>query len=135
MSWVCPGCGRSFRNTNQWHSCVKTKTDDLFINKNPYVYNLFEKLKAEVKRFGEVKIHSSKSTINFSVENTFLVLKPKRERLDIEFLLDEEIIEHPVYKSFKAYKSRYALFARIESNDDITNTLLKLLKRSYKLSH
>jgi hypothetical protein len=88
-----------------------------------------------VKKFDEVKIHCSKSTINFSVENTFLVIKPKRERLDIEFLMDDEIIEHPVYKSFKAYKSRYALFARIESEDDINKNLLKLLKRSYKLSH
>lgn len=56
------------------------------------------------------------------------------EWLDVEFLLDEEIIEPPVYKSFKPYKTRYALFARVKSEDDINKNLPKLMKRSYNLS-
>jgi len=134
MAWVCPNCGRSFKNPHQQHSFVKTNIDELFVNKNPVVYSVFERLKSEIKKFGKVKVHASKSAINFSVENTFCVAKPKREWLDIEFLMDEEIIKPPVYKSFKAYKSRYALFARLHSEEDFNKNLLKLLKKSYNLS-
>lgn len=134
MAWLCPNCGRSFKNPNQQHSCVKTNIENLFINKSPVVYSLYEKLKKEIKKLGDVKIHASRSTINFSVENTFCVVKPKREWLDIEFLMDEEIIVPPVYKSFKLSKTKFALFSRLENEDDINTNLLKLLKRSYKLS-
>jgi hypothetical protein len=134
MAWLCPNCGRSFKNPKQQHSCVKINIDDLFVNKSPVVYSIYEKLKKEIKKFGNVKVHASKSAINFSVENTFCVAKPKREWLDVEFLLNEEIIEPPVYKSFKLSKTRYALFSRLESDGDISKNLLKLLKKSYKLS-
>ncbi len=134
MSWQCPECSRDFKHKNQPHSCVKVDINSFFNNKSPLVYTIYAKLLKEVKKFGEVKIHMSKSTINFSAEGTFLVLKPKKEWMDIEFLLDKEITGPPVYKSVAVYGSKYALYARLNMPEDIGKKLLGLLKEAYRLS-
>lgn len=33
--WTCPACGRSFKNTNQNHTCVKPENIDAYIAQQP----------------------------------------------------------------------------------------------------
>ncbi|HJY63975.1 MAG TPA: DUF5655 domain-containing protein [Ignavibacteria bacterium] len=134
MNWLCPSCGRAFKHKKQAHSCVKVKPEDLFVNTNPYVINLFEKLKKETAKIGKIKIHSSHSTINFTGGGTFMVVKPRKDRLETEIISDVELIVLPVYKSMQFSKNRFSLFVRIETEDDISRELLKLLKKAYMLS-
>ncbi len=134
-NWLCPNCGRAFKHKNQAHSCVKVKPEDLFVNTNPYVIDLFERLKKEAaKKIGKIKIHSSRSMINFTGGGTFMVVKPRRDRLETEIISDIELIVPPVYKSMQFSKNRFSLFAKIETVDDISVKLLKLIKKAYLLS-
>lgn len=133
MSWECPGCKRSFKNKNQQHSCVKVNAEDLFAGKSPVVHNIYEILTGKVKSFGDIKIHPSKSTINFSAEGTFLVFKPKKEWMEIEFISEKEIISAPVTKSIK-YGKGYALTLRIEHPDNINKKILDWIKKAYEIS-
>ena len=134
MNWICPDCGRAFKHKNQAHSCFKIKPEDFFINKSPMIFDLYQKLKRKVEKFGDIKIHASRSMINFTGGGTFMVVRPKNKWLEIEFLSDVEIDKPPVYKLFRFSKNKVAHYVRIESEDDITKNLQELLKRAYKLS-
>jgi len=134
MGWVCNNCGRTFKHINQTHSCVKINPEDFFAGKSPVVQSIYDNLKEKITSFGEIKIHASRSAINFSGSATFMVVRPKKEWLEIEFLLDEEYSKPPVYSSFHYLKNRFALKARLENETSINKTLLGLLKKAYKLS-
>lgn len=95
---------------------------------------MYDKLWSEVKKFGGVKVSPSKSTIMFVSKSTFVAVKPKEEWIDIEFLLDKEVSEFPIHKTFRANKSRVAHFVRLESPKDVNGRLIGWLKASYKLT-
>ncbi len=132
--WLCPECGRTFRNPNQAHSCVRIKPEALLQKSEPVVREIYRKLSVTVTRFGNVHVSATKSAIMFSRNSTFLAVKPKRQWLDIEYLLDTGTCAFPVYKTIRANKSRVAHFVRLESVRDISKTLEHNLKRAFRLA-
>jgi len=134
MSWTCPNCGRNFKHKNQSHTCAKIDITSVLANKSPVVLNIWERLYEIINKFGEVKTSATRQAIMFSVSHTFLAVKPKKECVDIEFLLNNETSTPPVYKTFRANKTRIAHFVRLETPDDITKKLIGMLKAAYKLS-
>ena len=94
--WDCPNCGRSFRNTNQDHSCLITDLESHFVNKQQQVIDTFVNIKNEVIKLEGVRINSVKNAILFQAKSNFLAVKPKKTHLDIEFVLDERIEEFPI---------------------------------------
>jgi hypothetical protein len=65
--------------------------------------------------------------------STFLAVKPKKSRVDIEFILDKEIHEFPVHKTIRYTKRRWAHFVRLAHSKQISKKLLGWLKASYRL--
>lgn len=132
--WTCPVCNRSFRNKNQDHSCEKSDPARHFLNKDPVVIELFEKLLGEVTQFGDVKLNSVKNALLFTRSTNFLALKPKKKWMDIEFVLDHEVDEFPVHKTVKTSKNKWAHFVRLGSVDEIDETLVSWLRRAHEVS-
>ena len=130
MSWKCPKCGKTFRNTNQAHSCYVVSIDDHLKNKSVEVQAIVERLLNAVTKFGDITLNPVKSLIQVKAGATFLSIRPKKETVEIEFQLDEEIIKYPVYKYFRISKNRILHFAALEKKTDINKTLLSLLKKS-----
>ncbi len=132
-TWTCPDCGRQFKHRNQSHSCLRVNPDDHFVGKDPKVKETYDKLLSEVQKFGDVNVSPVRVGVMLKKGSTFLALKPKKTCLDIEFILDEEITEFPVYKTFKYTAGRWAHFVRLENPHDVTKKLLVWLRRSYDL--
>ncbi len=132
--WNCPNCGRSFRNTNQDHSCMITDLESHFVNKQQNVIDTFEKIKNEVMQLEGIQINSVKNAILFQAKSNFLAVKPKKTHLAIEFVLDEKVDEFPIYKTFQATKSKWAHFVRLESPEEVDEQLILWLRKAYKIS-
>jgi len=132
--WTCPKCKRIFSNTNQDHSCILTTLESHFQNKTQIVKDTFEVLKNETLLHAGVRINSVKNAILFRVKSSFLAVKPKKEFLDIELILDEEIDEFPVHKTVQTTKTKWAHFIRLESVEEVDEQLLKWIEKAYKLS-
>ncbi len=132
--WNCPNCGRSFRNTNQDHSCMVTDLESHFVNKQQNVIDAFAVIKSEVMKLDGVKINSVKNAILFQAKSNFLAVKPKKTHLDIEFLLPEKTEEFPVYKVAQATKTKFAHFVRLESPEEVDEQLIQWLRKAYKIS-
>jgi predicted transport protein len=130
--WKCPNCGRSFRNTNQDHSCIITDLETHFVNKQQNVIDAYAVIKSEAMKLDGVKINSVKNAILFQAKSNFLAVKPKKTHLDIEFVLNERIEEFPIYKTFQATKSKIAHFVRLKSSDEVDEQLISWLKMAFK---
>ena len=62
--WRCPKCGREFSKKNQFHSCVSVSIDEHFKNKPPKLKEIFDYLRENVKKFGQIRIDAVKTAIN-----------------------------------------------------------------------
>ena len=133
MTWTCPTCQRKFKHKNQSHSCVQVDPDEHFIGKNPEVQRMYNTLISKIEKFGNINISPARNAILIKASGTFLAVKPKKQWLDIEFLLDEDIDAYPIYKTFRVSKRRVAHFVRLETSKDINTKLLGWLKRSYEV--
>ena len=132
-AWICPECGRQFKHMNQSHSCVRLNPDDLFPWKDVHVKETYDRLLAEVKKFGDVNVSPVRVGVMLKAGGTFAAVKPKKSWVDLEFILDEEISEFPVHKTFRYTAGRWAHFVRLEHSRDVSRKLLVWLRRSYNL--
>ena len=134
MPWTCPECNRKFKNTNQSHSCVIKRLDEHFIGREPQVRATYDALESRLKAIIEFRISPVINAIMFTNNVTFLAIKPKKEWIDLEFLLDYEVNEFPIHKVVKATKTRYAHFIRIQEPKNVDDQLIEWIKKAYKLN-
>jgi hypothetical protein len=133
MSWICPECGKLFRNRNQWHSCFTLNLEDHLRNKPETIRNVVLDLISEVELFGPIELNPVKSVIQVKAGATFLSIKPKKDFVELEFQLGEEIDQFPIHKTVKISRNRVLHFIYIQSGEDINDQLKTWLKDSYLL--
>jgi len=131
--WTCPDCGRKFKNTNQDHSCLITDLESHFIGKDQIVIYTFEKLKSVVMAFESVRLNPVKNAVLFSVKSHLLAVKPKKQFLDIEFVLDEPVEGFPIHKTVQASKNKWAHFVRLGSPEEVDEQLINWLRSAHRL--
>lgn len=131
--WVCPKCKRGFANKNQRHSCVKHSIDDLFEGKPLAIRQVFDLLLTRIKKFGPVRIDAVKTSVNFGGKSHFAAVWPLRNSLNVEFLLDREVKDFPVYKTQKSGATMYTHFMKVISKREVSARLLGWLREGYEL--
>ena len=134
MSWTCPKCGRSFKVLNQSHSCEITSKDHHFSGKDPIIRAIYEKIVRVVENCGPVNISFVKNAIIIAAKSTFLAVKPKKAYVDIEFLLNEEILDFPIHKTVRVSKNKVAHFVKIENPEDIDGSVTIWLRKAYRIN-
>lgn len=132
--WTCPECSRTFKNTHQEHSCMLTDLESHFKNKSQQVKDIFIILKNEMLSYEGVRINTVKKAILFRTNYNFLAVKPKKEFVDIELILDEEIDEFPIHKTVQTTKTKWAHFIRLGSEEEVDRQLTDWIKRAYNVS-
>ena len=133
MTWTCPTYGREFRNKNQEHSCARVPVDDHFKNKPIEIRMIYDRLMQEVTRFGDISVNPVNTPIQVKAGATFLSVRPKRDRLEIEFQLGREIAKLPVTKSLRISKNRVLHVAVLESYEQVNQELTQWLREAYEL--
>lgn len=134
MAWKCPSCNRTFSKSNQYHSCVKITEEEHLAYKAPNVIATYQKLIREVKKFGNVKIFPVKTSIQIVDGSTFISIQTKRDHISVEFQLNKEVNQPPVFRTVQYSKNKIAHIALLESPDDINKKFLALLRASHKLA-
>lgn len=132
--WICPKCKREFKNRNQYHSCGDFSIEKVFEKYPIEIFRLFELVHNEVKSFGKMKINPVRNSVMYSVNSTFLALKPNSKYLLIEFASGIAHDEFPVEKCIQVSKKEFAHIMRIERKEEIDSQLISWLKESYLLN-
>jgi hypothetical protein len=133
MNWICPNCGKSFRNKNQTHSCAIVSVEEHLINKPDNITKLYKILMAEISNFGDIEINPVVSSIQLRIGATFASIKLKKDMIIVEFHLPYKWEEFPVFQTIKASNQRFYHIASIHEPEDISLTLIQKLLESYKL--
>ena len=134
MSWKCPRCGRNFKVPNQSHSCEITNADHHFSGKDPVIREIFDKIIRALEGCGPLNINYVKHAIIVMAKSTFLAIKPRKTYVDIEFLLNVEINEFPIHKTFRVSKNKVAHFIKVESPDEIDDTVTLWLQKACRIN-
>ena len=135
MSWTCPGCDRTFRHTNQWHSCIRRTVSDHLKNKPDLIKEILHKLIGVVSAFDGVVVDPVKTAIQFKAGATFLSVKVKKDCLQLEFQLRDEVDEFPIYRNVRVSKERVLHFAVLEEPEEIEGPLVDWLREAHDLIH
>ncbi|MBE0648189.1 MAG: hypothetical protein IH596_10425 [Bacteroidales bacterium] len=86
-----------------------------------------------VKSFSDVQVSSVKNAILVSSVSTFLALKVKKDRVEIEFVLTEVREGFPVNKVVRVSKNRVAHFVAVGSPEEVDDHLLGLITQAYQV--
>lgn len=80
--WKCAGCGRSFANRNQVHTCGPPgDLDEHFTGTASEVRAVFDRVLAAVSAFGPVEVLPEKTRIALHVRMSFAAFTPRRRWL------------------------------------------------------
>jgi hypothetical protein len=130
--WACPKCNRKFKSSNQAHSCAVMSIDSHFEKKQPAVRLTYDKVISEVRKLCDVRVTAVKSGILVSSKSNFLSFKPRTDHLEVEFLLEHELDEFPVYKVFRLSRKKVAHYVKVGSAEEVDRNLIELILLSYK---
>jgi hypothetical protein len=129
--WLCAGCGRSFANRNQTHSCGRHGLEAHFEGKPAAIRGLFD---AFVERLGEIgpfEILPEKTRIAFHVRMSFAQLAPKRDWIDGHLVLAAPS-PRPFVRRIESFSPRnHVHHFRIGSESDLSPEFLALLSEAY----
>jgi hypothetical protein len=134
MSWTCPQCGRKFKTERHYHSCDVVTMDDHLKKCTPEIKKLAEKIFKMALSWKNVQITPLKSMILITAGMNFMSMKPKKEWLEIEFILEEEINEFPIYKTLRYTRNKVVHSVKIDSEEDLNLQLTDWLKQAYNLT-
>lgn len=135
MAWTCPVCGKTFAKPKQSHKCEQVDIDDLFDGKAAYLPGLYATLLQRVQERFPCRPSFSRKAITMYAANhqSFLVVHPKRDALDLWFPLDRKEQTFPIFKIIQASKSRYAHYVRLEVPEEIDALLLTWIAEAHQL--
>ena len=131
--WMCAKCKRKFKTKNQWHSCVIVDPEELLSESHSSVKAIYNELRKHCLPLGEFKIDTTKSCLYFIDQERFLVIKPKKSLLVLEFVLNRPIDVFPVIKVIKIGKSKYAHRLVMEDAEDLTSEVLGWIFEAHAL--
>lgn len=134
MSWTCPHCNRKFHTERKYHSCNIVSMDDHLKKCSPEIKLLVDDILNMVLKWENTQVNPLKSTILVTAGTNFLSLKPRKDSIDLEFILEEEINEFPIYKIVPYGKLKRVHFIKIDSKEDFNPQLKNWIKKAYEIS-
>jgi len=130
--YECPDCHRPLANPKQWHNCVSISIDSLFVGKKLELEFIFDQLLATVVDWENVAVSATQNCIVFVKTQTFLVVRPMKQVLDLKFYLSEKHEGAPIYKSCE-YAGKWEHHIRIGEIEALDAQVFAFLRQSYAL--
>lgn len=131
--WTCPTCNRQFVRTKQQHSCKHVSIESHFSNKN-HAKTLFDHLQTSIKQaIGPYTVLSLPCCIHLSGPYDFLAVLPKKDRIEIRFILHREISSPKRKTSVMVSNTTIKHCIDVQSVQDIDTELLGWLTEAYHL--
>lgn len=131
--WTCPNCQRGFRNANQYHSCDSGSLEDHFVNKQPYLREIYNRLMETLNQLGPMQIQIIKSAIYIKKRSTFLAIKTRKDHLMIEFSLNREMNNPKIEKTLRLSPHKIVHVIHLGKKEEIDHELVTWLGQSYSL--
>lgn len=131
--WQCPKCQRRFEKIGQIHSCQTKPLEAHFLNKET-AKEIFEALSKEISdKVGKVEVVSIPCCIHLFGHYDFLAALPKKDRLEIRFVLNKMLETDRLKASVPVSKTEFKNCIDVFSAKEIDEELISWLKEAYYL--
>ena len=100
-------------------------------DKDPLVTEIYERLIAELQKFGPLKIEPKKTSIHLANRFGFAGVYTQQKAINLEVHLNYRLINQRVVKVEQASANRYHHTIKLVSTEDIDSELLTWLKQAY----
>lgn len=111
--------------------CVEQDMDRLFENRPDNLILAFDALLTKVIDWEPNSVGASKNAIVFTNQKAWLIVRPMTKELDVKFY-HEEPLQNERFKKVKKWASRYAHHIRIQSEEEIDEEMLRLLRIGFE---
>lgn len=132
--WTCPGCGRTFANARQRHTCAALGgLDRHFAASAPHVRATFDAILAAVRRLGPVSVLPEKTRIALHVRMSFAAFTPRRRWLNGHLVLARRV-DSPRFSRVETYSPRNVLHAvRLTAPEEVDDEFIGWLGEAYEV--
>src|SRR5205085_12643507 len=100
-------------------------------DKEQIVTNLYEKLIAELQKFGPLKIEPKKTSIHLGNRFGFAGVYARKDYINLEVHLNYKLTSDRVTKAEQASRNRFHHTIKLTKQKDIDKELLTWLKEAY----
>nr|WP_321316855.1 DUF5655 domain-containing protein [Labilibaculum sp.] len=132
MTYICPTCKRSLSGPNQYHSCLISDKETHLQKMSPAISELFEILLSYMLTFKNLKIIYLKTCVQFKIGATFLSVYTKKNHLILEFQLQREEDQFPIYLCKRISKNRVLHRLAIGELSEFDQQLKNWLQEAYE---
>jgi len=130
--WTCPACERTFARAHQSHTCVPGNTVDESFAGRPAEWRLiYDTLIAHLRTLGPVEEDAVKVGVFLSHEQKFAEIRPMARSVAVWLLLPYSIDSPRVARSERISASRFAVYLKLTSVDDVDDELLGWFEDAY----
>jgi uncharacterized protein DUF5655 len=131
--WVCPTCGRSFANRNQFHFCGKEPLEAHFAGRQANVIQTFERLLAAARRNGPVTVVPEKTRIAFQARMSFAAFTLRPRWIDGHVVLARRL-DSPRFRRVDVISPRNQVHAfRLSEPGDVDAEVAAWLAEAYRV--
>ncbi|WP_086541186.1 DUF5655 domain-containing protein [Algoriphagus antarcticus] len=112
--------------------CSKAELSTLFERNPKELEFAFDKILAEIYEWYKVIVSNTQNAVMFVHRQTFLIIRPMSKFLDLKFYSKDQQPCPPFFKSTQVSK-KFENHYRISSLDELSPTLIRLIRQSYEL--
>ncbi len=132
--WICPRCGRQFKQETREHSCEIFTIDDHLRSRPETVRQLYLAFEAALKSCGPVSVTALKTMICFRRESNFIAVAPRKDQLKVTMLLPGKSEISPRFSSTKPFGRKLHVELSINSPEELDGELQAWLQLAYDLA-
>lgn len=131
--WICPRCGRQFKQETREHSCEVYTIEDHLRGKSEAIRMLYLGFEAAVRASGPVSVDALKTMICFRRRANFIAVGVRRERLHVTMLLPEGAASER-FSRCGAYGRKTHVELDLRTLEEIDDELRGWLTQAYELA-
>jgi uncharacterized C2H2 Zn-finger protein len=132
MSWACPRCDRIFRQVNQRHACGVGSAATLLKDRPPALTDLYRKLEATVRGFGDVEVVTRNRYALFRTTRIFADLTVMRDALRVVIHLGRKA-GAPYFVEVVQGNNRVSHVALVRTAENL-RTIIPFLREAFALA-
>jgi len=131
--WICPQCKRQFKKPRQPHTCKTVSVTEHFKNKEN-AKKIFDYLVDRINSdIGKCKVVSIPCCIHLCSNYDFLAAFPKKEGLEIRFLLHRKLNSPKLKICVKVSSKVFKNVFYFNSEKEIDDEFIDWVRESYNL--
>ncbi|MCC7477370.1 hypothetical protein IT575_02830 [bacterium] len=132
--WICPRCGRQFKQETREHSCEVYTIEDHLKSVPEELRRLYLDFESALKHCGPVSVTALKSMIVFRRESNFAAVALRRDRLRASMLLPGSTPASLRFVSSKPYGRKLHVEFDLRDKDELDDELRAWMQQAYDLA-